>query len=175
MAVQLRDNLTPALRRLAAGVEDKKPILEAMGTQLASLTRRAFNEPNLRPAPWPNKLTFNASSGTFSRSEPSRLRKNQVLVRSIRIVKLTNSSVTVGTDRIYAAIHQLGGEIRAKNAPALAFKLGGQLFLRKKVTMPARPFFPFIGGKMTEAAQAKIRAIAEAKIKALAGGPGPAA
>ncbi|WP_414664896.1 phage virion morphogenesis protein [Horticoccus sp. 23ND18S-11] len=167
MSVQLRDRLSPSLTKLARGIENKKPILEAMGLQLESLTRRAFNEPALRPMPWMNKLTISADGKTFSRSEPSRLRKNQVLVRSIRITSLTNSSVTVGSDRIQAAIHQLGGIIRPKNAPALAFRIGGHLVTAKKVTMPARPFFPFLGGKMIQSAQEKIRLIGEAKIKAL--------
>lgn len=166
MAVQLRDNLTPALRKLAAGITNKRPILEAMGLQLESLTKRAFNEPNLRPAPWANKLTMDAE-GRFSRTEPSRLRKNQLLVRSIRITALTNTSVTVGTDRIYAAVHQFGAVIRPKSARALAFKLSGQLVLAQKVTIPARPFFPWIGGSMVQAAQDKIRKIAEAKIRSL--------
>jgi phage gpG-like protein len=168
MSLQLRDRISPSLARLAKGIENKKPILEAMGLQLESLTRRAFNEPGLRPAPWPNKLTF--ANGRFSRGEPSNLRKNQVLVRSIRITSLTNSHVTVGSDRVYAAIHQFGGEIRAKSAPALAFRLGGQLILAKKVTMPARPFFPFLEGRMIESARKKISAVGEAKIRSLLGG-----
>jgi len=166
MSIALKDTLTPALRKAAAGIENKMPILEAMGLQLESLTRRAFNEPNLRPAPWVNKLTVDAN-GHFSRSTPSNLRKNQVLVRSIHISALTNSSVTVATDRIYGAIHQMGGIIRPKNKPLLSFSIGGHHILAKKVTMPARPFFPFLGGKMTPTAQTKIAAIGMAKIAAL--------
>lgn len=167
MGFQYKDNISPDLARLAKGIRDKRPIVEAMGLQLESLTKRSFNEPALRPAQWANKLSFSKSTGQFSRSEPSNLRKNQLLVRSIRIVALTNTSVTVGTDRIYAAIHQRGGIIRAKSAPALRFQIGGQFFMRQSVTMPARPFFPFIGDRMIDSARAKIRAVAEAKIRAL--------
>ena len=53
MSLTLKDNLSPPIRRLAKGVQDKRPILEAMGLQLQSLALRAFNEPALRPAPWP--------------------------------------------------------------------------------------------------------------------------
>lgn len=154
---QYKDTLTPALRKLAAGIENKRPILEAMGLQLVSLTQRAFNEPGLRPTPWKNKRD----------GSPATLRKNQLLVRSIRIVALTNASVTVGTDRIYAAIHQRGGVIVPKNAKLLSFTIGGQRVFAKKVTIPARPFFPFLGDTMTDAAREKIRLVAEAKIKAL--------
>lgn len=172
MSVQIKDRISPSLSRLAKGIENKKPILEAMGLQLESLTKRAFNEPSLRPKPWANKLTF--TGGRFSRGEPSRLRKNQVLVRSIRIVALTNSYVSVGSDRVYAAIHQFGGVIRPKAKPALAFTIGGQLILAKKVTMPARPFFPWVEGRMTEDARRKIQAVGERKIRALLSGPATA-
>lgn len=56
--------------------------------------------------------------------------------------------VTVGTNAIYAAIHQFGGVIKAKTAKGLSFTLpgfaaeGGQEgFVNvRSVTMPARPF-----------------------------------
>lgn len=46
-----------------------------------------------------------------------------------------------GVNRIYAAIHQFGGVIRAKSAGALKFKLpGGGFAVVKAVRMPARPY-----------------------------------
>ena len=46
-----------------------------------------------------------------------------------------------GVNRIYAAIHQFGGVIRAKSAGALKFRLpGGGFAVVKAVRMPARPF-----------------------------------
>lgn len=45
-----------------------------------------------------------------------------------------------GVNRIYAAIHQFGGEIRAKGG-SLRFRLANGAFAKvQKVTMPARPF-----------------------------------
>lgn len=45
-----------------------------------------------------------------------------------------------GLNRIYAAIHQFGGEIRAKGAGALRFKLASGAFATvQKVLIPARP------------------------------------
>ena len=45
-----------------------------------------------------------------------------------------------GVNRIYAAIHQFGGEIRAKDG-SLRFRLANGGFATvQKVTMPARPF-----------------------------------
>ncbi|WP_153114615.1 phage virion morphogenesis protein [Rhodocyclus tenuis] len=46
-----------------------------------------------------------------------------------------------GVNRIYAAIHQFGGTIRAKSGGALKFRLpGGGFAVVKAVKMPARPF-----------------------------------
>ncbi|MCE7915418.1 MAG: phage virion morphogenesis protein [Nitrosomonas sp. PRO4] len=46
-----------------------------------------------------------------------------------------------GTNVIYAAIHQVGGEIRPKAAKSLFFKVADGTARRvKKVTIPARPF-----------------------------------
>lgn len=48
--------------------------------------------------------------------------------------------VEVGTNKVYAAIHQFGGTIVPKRADFLAFRLGGRLVFARKVTIPARPF-----------------------------------
>lgn len=46
-----------------------------------------------------------------------------------------------GVNRIYAAIHQFGGEIRAKKAGALRFKLATGAFVTvRNVRIPPRPF-----------------------------------
>ena len=61
------------------------------------------------------------------------------LVGSI-VSEATDRSVEVGTNVIYAAIHQFGGTIRGK-AGKLQFRLAnGQFVTKDAVTMPARPF-----------------------------------
>lgn len=40
----------------------------------------------------------------------------------------------------YAMIHELGGRIVAKNAPALMFEVNGQFVRTQSVTIPARPY-----------------------------------
>ncbi len=63
------------------------------------------------------------------------------LKKSIVVGKITRSSVEIGSSLPYARIHQLGGEIRPKNAKALLVPLGDGGFLQlKKVTIPARPY-----------------------------------
>lgn len=46
----------------------------------------------------------------------------------------------VGTNLVYAGIHQRGGEIKPVNAKALRFKVGGQWVCAKSVKISARPF-----------------------------------
>jgi phage gpG-like protein len=73
------------------------------------------------------------------------LRKTGNLINSIQKreseVSDTSASVDVGTNVIYAAIHEFGGIIKAKVAKYLCFMTDdGQWHKVKSVTMPARPF-----------------------------------
>lgn len=61
------------------------------------------------------------------------------LRRSIRTI-ITDKSVSVGTNVVYAPIHEYGGIIRPKNYQYLTFKSQYGWIRAKKVTMPARPF-----------------------------------
>jgi len=57
-------------------------------------------------------------------------------------VRLSGDKVSgeLGTNVIYARIHELGGEIRPKTAQYLKFQIAGQWRSVKQVLMPARPF-----------------------------------
>lgn len=55
-----------------------------------------------------------------------------------------------GSNRIYAAIHQMGGKIRAKSASALKFFIGNRFVQVKEVTMPARPYLGISSEDETE-------------------------
>ncbi len=143
MSFQFHDRITPGLANAARGVKDKKPILEAMGLELVSITKRAFSDESLRARPWPPR----------KKPAPHRLlRKSGALWQSISISALSNESVTVGSDRVYAAIQQLGSRKTSGRGSGI----------------PARPFFPFIGqSQMTPIAKQKIRAVAMAKLRAI--------
>jgi len=54
----------------------------------------------------------------------------------------TDSEITgiVGSNMIYAPVHEFGAVIRAKNAPFLRFQVNGHWVSVKEVTIPARPF-----------------------------------
>ena len=64
------------------------------------------------------------------------------LMRSIRATRRGNVFV-VGTTVPYARVHQFGATITPKRRRFLAFSgVGSQRVFRKKVVIPARPFFP---------------------------------
>lgn len=137
---QVHDLVSPDLANRLRLASNKRGIHEAIGLAIISITKRAFNDAGLRASPWPNLVG----------GAPARLRKSGTLAKSVRVISATDSGMVVGSDRKYAAIHQLGGTtaahiIRAKNGKAL--KIPGIGF-RKLVhhpgsKIPARPFFPF--------------------------------
>lgn len=145
------DSITPDLKAKAATCANPSPIWRAVGTQVVSLTKRSFREPSLRITSWKEKRDGSASN----------LIQKGMLMSSIRIVSVTADSVTVGSDRKYAAIHQLGGIIKAKGK-GLSFTVGGKHFIVKQVKIPARPFFPFTpDGAVAAKHEAKIGAIVD--------------
>lgn len=54
--------------------------------------------------------------------------------------KSDDKTAVIGTNRIYAGIHQFGGVITAKKAKYLRFKINGREVFAKSVAIPARPF-----------------------------------
>ena len=97
-----RDSVSPDLKRLVAMGGDMTPLMRAIGVGIVSLSKRAFNDPSLRPNSWAAKKDGSAAT----------LKRDAVLWRSITVGTVTRSNVTVKSDRAYSAIHQLGGKTR---------------------------------------------------------------
>ena len=161
-----RNTISPSLQRRARALRDRKPLLRTMGEYAVQHTKRAFNEPALRPAPWPALYSGKAA----------RLRKNNVLARSPRLITVDNGKALIGSDRKYAAIHQLGGQtrahvIRAKNGKALAWP--GMKHPVKQVNhpgskIPARPYFPFRkDGRPTPQFRTRLNKVVKTKLDQL--------
>jgi phage gpG-like protein len=163
--IKTSDTLTPDLAAKYRALSDRTALHQAIGLGLVSLTKRAFNDSALRPAPWKSK-----ADGT-----PSRLRDTGTLAKSVRVTAVTNSFVTIGSDRHYAAIHQLGGKtkahiIRPRNKKALwwpgaAHPMGAVNHPGSKI--PARPYMPFDkAGRPTALAVQMINRVVSAKLNA---------
>jgi phage gpG-like protein len=160
-----RDTISPSLSQHLARASNRVGIHQAMGLAIISIAKRSFNDASLRPTAW----------SPLANGQPARLRKSGTLAKSARVILATDDSVTVGSDRLYAAIHQLGGKtaartISAKNGKAL--KIPGIGF-RKSVKhpgskIPARPYFPFYAsGQPSPTATTAILQVLEKRLRGL--------
>lgn len=109
---------------------DRGLFLADMGGHIETQTRRRIQSEKTAPdgTPWkPN------AEGT------SILDRGGYLLDSLAWI-VQGSSVQVGSNRPYAAIHQYGGTIRPKNKNMLQFRVGGRFVTVDQVNMPARPY-----------------------------------
>jgi phage virion morphogenesis protein len=128
--------IAEGLGRVATLTGNLVPVLSAAGDALISGTRdrfRAGRDPT--GAPW----------RPLSRAYADTKRGGQILVESRALMnsitrRVSGRTLEVGSNRIYARIHQEGGVIRAKGGGALRFPLGDGYVTVKSVTIPARPY-----------------------------------
>ena len=134
---QTMDTVTPDLERKIAALSGGARIMKAIGTQIVGLTKRAFRDESLRQIPWPPKKKDGS---------PSNLIRKGALLSSIRITGLTQNTVTVGTDRPYGAVHQLGSSKKTGRGSGI----------------PPRPYFPFKpDGTLADVAREPVQAIVQ--------------
>ena len=112
-------------------------LLRIAGETIVSRTLQCFStERDPYGTPWRRSMRAEAVNGQ-TLSQTGRLR------RSFSWTTTSPTAVAVGTNLIYAAIHQHGGVIRAKGAKSLAWKRsGGGWSHAKFVTIPKRPMLP---------------------------------
>lgn len=154
------DTLEPHLARIIRELADKSQILSALSLEMEAMAKETFDiSPELRPIPWkPVKKQGGAP-----------LIKSGMLFQSIRETDRTSDSVSVGTDRPYAAFHFTGTKpyrIEPKNKKALAWP-GAKHPVRgvNHPGLPPRPFLPVhphTGEIMPEAAERLRRVITDA-------------
>lgn len=133
--IKVSDTITADLAKKVRAMNNPQKALQAAGTVLVSLAKRAFNEADVRPLPWdPLKPATIAAKKRKGYSE-GILKASGALMKSPRIIEVTDTSVRVGTDRPYARYHQEGTS-----------------------KMPPRPFFPISpDGELTEKAGRLVR------------------
>ncbi len=134
------DATLAALRAALDRTRSPRGLMDQIGGEIAESTQRRF-ETETEPSggPWPPSIRARMMGGRT-------LTQSGRLVRSITH-EASDNSVAVGTNVIYAAIHQIGGKITAKTAKGLRFRLPGGAGSRtvKSVTIPARPFLGLSG------------------------------
>lgn len=120
--------------------EDASPVMADIATIGENSTRERF-------------ATETAPDGTqWRKSLRARIAGGKTLTKDGHLGDSTSSrsdrsTAEWGVNRIYAAIHQFGGVIKAKSAKGLRFKLAnGEDVVVRQVTMPARPYLGISAG-----------------------------
>lgn len=125
-----------ALKKLSAAAErldDPTPLFDLIGASMVTSTRQRFEkETDPKGNPWPKSIRVQLEGG-------KTLFDQGTLANSFSH-EASRSGVEWGTNVIYAAIHQLGGDIVAKDGGALHFTIGGADVFVPKVTIPQRAF-----------------------------------
>jgi len=147
------DAIRERLREISARTSNLSPIMKAIGDRIVEQTKRRFEAGGPAPdgTPWKEPKSPN----------PKRIRTLTVsghLRDSIRYQMIGRNTVAIGTNRVYAAIHQLGGRtaahiIRPRNKGGLFWP--GAKHPVKSVrhpgsVIPARPFLGLSEANSTE-------------------------
>lgn len=128
------EDVKRAFLNLQSAMKNTMPVMQVIGTGLVGNIQRRLGN-GVSSNVWP---PLNPAYKATKRNK-SILVESGALRGSIS-EQAGNDFVRVGTNKIYAAIHQFGGIITTQNAPALFFRLGSGFVRTKSVTIPARPF-----------------------------------
>lgn len=121
------------LEKLLRGLDDTSEMMDEVGGMLVSSTLNRFeNERGPDGQRW--------KPSARARQEGGQTLTDSARLRTSITHTYDRDSVAVGTNVIYAGIHQLGGTIRPKGDGKLKFSIGGGFVQVDKVEIPARSF-----------------------------------
>jgi len=127
------DPIAAAFDQIADRADDKQHLMEEIGAGVLLSTQMRFErEAGPDGNPWPQSIRARLEGGRT-------LRDSGRLVQSLTY-RASPDQVEVGTNVLYAAVHQLGATITAKSGDGLRFRIGDSWITKKSVTIPARPF-----------------------------------
>ena len=127
------DETLATLGRAAGAMDDATPLYDEIGAAMVLSTQQRFeNSTGPGGSPWPASIRAQTEGG-------KTLIDSTRLLASITHIPGPNF-VEIGTNVLYAAVHQLGAVIKAVNFDNLTFKIGDQFISKPEVTIPARPF-----------------------------------
>lgn len=123
--------------------EDMTGLMDQIGAVLVAGAVERIGLTNVTPegTPWPKSLRATMNQGGPTLHDTGRL------MRSITHFPVPRQ-VEVGSNLIYAGVHQTGATITAKNGGALSFTLpDGSRVVVGSVTIPARPYLGISEGE----------------------------
>ncbi|MCL4065925.1 phage virion morphogenesis protein [Pseudomonas sp. GX19020] len=145
---------------IADGAEDLTDLMDLVGSVLVNGAIERISSSNVSPdgVAWPQSLRAKEDGGRT-------LHESGLLMRSITS-HAAPREVMVGSNMIYAGVHQAGATIKAKTAKGLSFTLAnGDSVVVGSVTIPARPYLG-----ISEAEQATIQDVTAIFVDDLLGG-----
>jgi len=144
------DSVTGALQRLYDAAGNLAPALKNIGEYETRVTKRRFiDEKDPEGTPWQDLHPLYAKT----KKGPGKLRGETRSLSEI-VYQVASDSVEIGSNVIYARVHNEGAVIKPKNAAALVFSMGGQTFMVQSVKIPKRQFLG-----ISEADKEEIEAI----------------
>ncbi|MDR2582068.1 MAG: phage virion morphogenesis protein [Fibromonadaceae bacterium] len=117
------------IKEMQKRARDKRICLNRIGQLVVTSVRLNFTKGG-RPEPWKPSSGKKTLVGLGTRGG---------LMGSIHY-KVNGNTVEIATNKPYAAIHQFGGTIKAKNAEYLKFKVKGKWVSKKEVIIPKREY-----------------------------------
>jgi phage virion morphogenesis protein len=126
-----------ALKRFLAAAEDLAPVFKNIGEYEAEATKQRFRDERD-----PDGNVWQALNPLYKETKKGpRILTGQTGDLSRIVWQLASQSeVEIGSNMIYARIHNEGGTIVPKSAAALVFSMGGQTFKVKSVKIPKRQY-----------------------------------
>jgi len=149
ISVTLSGSALRGFQQLEGVMANTTPVMAAIGAGLVASTHMRFVTQTD-----PDGAAWRALNTQYAETK----RNSRILTESGRLRDSINSQagakeVRVGTNVIYAAIHQFGGTIRPKSASHLRFRIGDALVTVASVTLPDRPFLGISGDDETMIAE----------------------
>ncbi|XXQ69035.1 phage virion morphogenesis protein [Neisseriaceae bacterium B1] len=120
ISVDSRD-LERGLSQLLQNVQNRRPMMNAVATELQSMTEDNFESESWGGQKWKDSKRAKNEGG-------KTLQKSGQLAASLT-TQSGNDFARIGTNKVYAAIHHLGGQAGRGH----------------KVSLPARPYLPIDG------------------------------
>lgn len=143
MELEGADEALAALGLIVARIDHPRPLYDELGRMLTTSTGQRFeDEEDPEGNPWPKSIRALLDGG--------KTLTDSTALRGSITWEASDTGVSVGTNVIYAAIHQLGGIITAKTSAGLHFQIGGVWVTKASVTMPARAFLGVSDADETE-------------------------
>ena len=161
------DGLRATLGRIADIGRKPEPLLAAVGLVLEDSTIARFDT-GTDPAGvrWESYAPLNPLYAMVEKKGTSILVGSGFLRGSIRS-GVVGHTLFVGSDAVYAAVHQFGAVIQPRKGRYLSFMMGGHLWHVDSVWVPARPYLG-----ISDEDQVMIMAELEATLVRAIGGDG---